>query len=542
MGNGHQEDLATPDQAHGTDADRADGMTRRRLLGVGGQAVFIAAAGGVLAACGSSTSSTATSGGGGKPVKGGAFKMALVASGPESLQPSALTMADIARSAQLYDNLFDWKPGQTELVPMLALSAEPNKDASVWTFKLRDGVEWHDGKPFTADDVVYTIKSWESPKTLNFGFVGLVDFKKVRKLDKLTVEVPLVAPMAQFPSMLAVLSASGMTQDGASFAQLNSAPVGTGPFKFKSFKQGHSEFLANDNYWDGPPYVDKVLIDSNFTDEQARLNAFLSGNYNLNPDLPALIAKQQESSSQMTVLRSHSSTANEIYFDVSKPPFDDSRVTQAMRLMIDRQELIDQALLGYATLGNDLIGVGLEYYATDLKRHQDVEQAQSLLKQAGQEGLSFTMSTSEAVPGAVGAATVFAQQAKQIDVDVQVQKVSPTNYFSPAGGYPYPVGQSQFQPFPSLGAAYKTALFGYNETQADLESDRTLMEALATLDRSRAGDLWHEAQERQFNEGGNIFWSQGDLIDGIAPNVEGVQTTAVWYLDNFNLKKGWIAS
>ena len=150
------------------DANSQD-ITRRRLMAIGAQGALALGGAGLLTACGgsSSSSSATTSASGGTPVRGGTFRVGMITAGSaETINPAhAVNNSDLLRIAQLYDNLFTVGPDVKTLVPALALSAEPNSKATVWTLKLRPNVKWHDGKPFTADDVVYTLRSWANPNS-----------------------------------------------------------------------------------------------------------------------------------------------------------------------------------------------------------------------------------------------------------------------------------------------------------------------------------------------------------------------------------------
>ena len=174
----------------------------RRETGISRRQFVVSGAAGALAlsgiACGSSgssgsSSSSSTSTASGTPKRGGTFTVGMITGGAsETLNPGiAIALVDTLRCHQLYDTL--WNPGADikTLVPRLAVSAEPNKDATVWTIHLRSGVQWHDGKPFGADDIVYNFKLWgESSNYNNALFAGTVDFKGVKKKGPLTVEVP----------------------------------------------------------------------------------------------------------------------------------------------------------------------------------------------------------------------------------------------------------------------------------------------------------------------------------------------------------------
>jgi peptide/nickel transport system substrate-binding protein len=537
---------------------QATDVTRRRFMTIGAQGALALGGAGLLASCsrGSSpSSSVGTSTGGGKPVRGGTFRVGMITAGSaETINPAhAVNNSDLLRIAQLYDNLFTVGPDVKTLVPALALSAEPNKNATVWTLKLRPNVKWHDGKAFGADDVVYTLRSWADPNNNAHGQVAnLVKFNAVRKIDQLTVEVPLLIPAGQFPSVL-TFNQQCVIQSGTSQAQVNSHPVGTGPFKFVSFNPGQqSVFARNPDYWqEGKPYVDKVIVNSSFTDENSRENALLSGAIDIAPILPPLVAKSLESSSQATLLRSPSVVQYWFLMRVDQGPFADNRVRQAMKLIADRPALVTGALAGYGTVANDLLGVDTQYYASDLpQRHQDIEQAKFLLKKAGQENFSFTLPTCNALPGFNPSATLFAQQAAQAGVKVNVQIVSANTYYTPSGGFlKRPIGLDYGAPFQSLSEVYRTFLTSgspFNETwwghqQPGGQAAWNLInEAISAVDPAKAEQLWHEVQVQQYNEGGILGWTNSDDLAAVGKNVRGISVGREGYMNYYRLLGGWL--
>jgi peptide/nickel transport system substrate-binding protein len=538
---------------------QATDITRRRFITIGAQGALALGGAGLLASCSSSSSnspsSAATSAGGGKPVRGGTFRVGMITAGSaETINPAhAVNNVDLLRIAQLYDNLFTVGPDVKTLVPALALSAEPNKNATVWTLKLRPNVKWHDGKPFGADDVVYTLRSWANPNSNAHGQVAnLVKFNAVRKIDRLTVEVPLLIPAGQFPSVL-TFNQQCVIQNGTSQAQINSRPVGTGPFKFVSFNPGQqSVFARNPDYWqEGKPYVDKVIVNSSFADENSRKNALLSGAIDIAPILPPLVAKSLESSSQATLLRSPSVVQYWFLMRVDQGPFADNRVRQAMKLIADRPALVNGALAGYGTVANDLLGVDTQYYASDLtQRKKDIEQAKSLLKQAGKENFSFTLPTCNALPGFNPSATLFAQQAAQAGVKVNVQIVSANTYYTPSGGFlKRPIGLDYGAPFQSLTEVYRTFLTPgapFNETwwghqrPGGQAAWNLINEAISAVDPAKAEQLWHEVQVQQYNDGGILGWTNSDDLAAVGKNVRGISVGREGYMNYYRLLGGWL--
>ena len=165
-------------------------------------------------------------------------------------------------------------------------------------------------------------------------------------------------------------------------------PIGTGAFKFVSFTSGERSLCAkNADYWEeGKPYVDE-WEDISISDDAARLNALLAGEIDMMSQLEFAQAKAQQEAGEIQVIDAPSPAIQVILMAVDEPPFDDPLVRQAFRLIPDRQALINGALAGFGTVGNDLAGAGLPYFADLPAREQDLEQAKSLLQQAGQEGL-----------------------------------------------------------------------------------------------------------------------------------------------------------
>lgn len=525
------------------------GVTRRQLMKTGAAGMLAVAGAPLLAACGGGK--TAASGGAGaaagKPVRGGDLTVAIITGGQaETIAvPSLVNTPDLLRGPQIWDPLFT-SHDDKGVVPWLAESGEPNADATVWTITLRDGVTWHDGKPLTADDLLYTIKSWgDTASYFNPVAATLIDFKGVRKRGRLVVEVPLIRPVADFPSVTVYPNAL-VIQDGTTdFNQ----PVGTGPFKFESFTPGQrSVFVRNENYWqEGEPYVDRLIIDSSFADENARLNALLGGFADIVPTLSFAVAKTQQNSGAMRVSMSEGPSFQTIYWRVDKAPFTDPRVGQALKMLVDRQAMVDTVYNGFGTVGNDC-GVTIDpYFADSIKPTYDPEQARALLKAAGQEGLTVTLTTGPYVAGFTEAATLFVEQAKRAGVTVNLNRIPPSEIFDPSAGYySYPMAQSYWYTLPSLTSFYMSALH-QNAPIAEThwgtpETDQVLFDALAATDPAEAEQRWFDVQKLQAEQGGYLIFGQQNYIDGYANRVQGIDPTPAGWSNNFNYKSAWLSA
>ncbi len=343
-------------------------------LGIGMSPLLAAACGG------GSSASTAGSTASGAPQRGGTLRLGFVSGGTaETINPYiGVTPIDEGRIQNLYDPLVMVNPDLTTS-PGLALEWTPNADATVYEVKLRDGVTFHNGKTFGADDVIYSIQLMSKPANFgSFPFVAGIDVANMKALSKNLVRIPLKTPDADLAANFTYYN-TWMVQNGETDFK---HPVGTGPFEFVSFTPGQqSVFKKNPNYWvTGKPYVDQLKI-VGISDPTARLNALLSGQIDGMAQLPFQEAKAHQATGDINVLVATSPQAMMFYMDSQKPPFNDNRVRQAFRLIADRPALIEGAISGFGTVGNDIAGKGLPFYDTSLpQRTQDIEKAKSLLK------------------------------------------------------------------------------------------------------------------------------------------------------------------
>jgi peptide/nickel transport system substrate-binding protein len=490
-----------------------------------------------LAGCGDSSSSkggssvTSAQGAGaeGSPRRGGHLRIVTNTNGnADTFNPAiANSPSDAVRLYAVFDP-FVRIAANFKTEPGLALEWNANADNTVYEIKLREGVTWHDGKPFTADDVIYTLRQMGKSSHLGNSAVANMRLNDLKKLDDHLLRVPLSQPDGDLSASFIYFNSAMIVQDGAKDF---SKPVGTGPFKITSFTPGQrAEGVANRDYWDDPkPYVDQLTILS-LADDSARLNAVLGGQADLAGPIAFASAKATEKNSSVKVLVSAGGPSQVIYMRTDAAPFDDNRVRTAMKLIADRQALIDTALSGYGNVANDIAGdKGMADYAASLpQREQDLEQAKSLLKQAGRSDLRVTLQTSDVTAGVVDAAQLFAQQAAKAGVQVKVKNEQPSAYFNPSLLYgKMPFAQDTW-PVPSLVNFYTQTLVGSgvaNETHwQDPKYGRLLKEAIAASPGAKREEIWTEMQQMHRDQGGSIIWAsrhstqvQSLKVKGLSP-------------------------
>src|SRR5258708_16238149 len=207
-------------------------------------------------------------------------------------------------------------------------------------------------------------------------------------------------------------------------------PVGTRPFKFQSFRPGQqSTFVRNDHYWDPSdgPYVDTLVI-TDSPDETSQVNAFVSGQADLVNLLSATSIPQVQAAGN--ILTADGGGMTPFRMRVGQPPFTDPRVRQAFRLICDRPQMTDLVFGGRGTIGNDVFSpFDPEFDHSIPQRTQDIAQAKSLLKAAGQESLTVQLVTADIAQGTIRVAQVFAQQAAAAGVTVNLRQVTSTEVY-----------------------------------------------------------------------------------------------------------------
>ncbi len=385
--------------------------------------------GGVLAACGSSSSNTTTTAASTtvKPRYGGKITLGSTGGGSADTLDgnNAVNNLDFARAPQLYECLVEFS---AEATPQLGLAEEvtPNSDFTNWTIRVRQGVEFHNGKELTSDDVIFTLQRIVKNDFSGASALTAMDVKNLKKIDKYTLQTPMHMPYSILPQALMGEGEMSIVPVGYDPKK----PVGTGAFKFESFSPGvQSVFTKSDNYWrSGQPYVDTVEI-LDFTDETSQDNSLLSGE---------ITCADQLSQASIETLRNGNITVNiwdgpgwvPFTMRVDAAPFNDVRVRQAMRLCVDRPQMREVAYGGYGLLGNDIFGRRDPLYDLSIpQREQDIDQAKFLLKQAGQENLTTTLVTAPIHAGSIEMATVLKQQASQAGININLSQLTVDGYF-----------------------------------------------------------------------------------------------------------------
>jgi peptide/nickel transport system substrate-binding protein len=495
-------------------------LNRRGLLQLGGAVAALTA----LGACsmGPTTPATKSSGTTG-PRAGGDLIIGVAGGGPSDTLDahSPIGDPDISRCFNLYDTLAEYtREGAVGLV--LASSIEPEDGGATWIVKLRDGLTFHDGSPIEAQDVIATllrITDPDKPKSLASALTTMVR-QDLKAVDRLTARIPFSAPNVVFPETLADYKAGIVprTYDP-------SKPIGSGPFMASSFTPGQrSTFKKFPGYWqEGRPYVDSLTI-INFADPDSRVNALQSGQVHAITSLPFAQVPAFSSSADFAVLETETDNWRPFGMHCGVEPFSDVRVRQALRLCVDREQMVAQALSGHGRVGNDIWSPSDPATPKLEQRVQDLAQARSLLKSAGYDGLQIQIDTAPVVQGLVEFATIFAEQARGV-VDVRVNKIPAANYYGDNYlKYPFSMDYKGNRSF--LRTAQQSGLLDspYNPAHFDDSEYLSLVKtALVTIDEAKRTELIGQAQHILHEKGGYIVPVFTNLVDAHSKRIGGLR-------------------
>lgn len=508
-----------------------DDLSRRELLSrTGRAATAVVVAGALLGDTTGAADARRTS------RRGGNLTVGVSGGGPTDSLDAHMTVQEVAtnRGAALYEGLTIPECGSGRYVNLLAESIEPHHGTNAWTIRVRHGIEFHNGKTLAADDVLFSIHRMITlPGSTAAGSLSPVILSRMRKLDARTVRVFLNQPYTVFPQVLGTRSLNIVP-----VGYNPHAPVGTGPFKYQSFSPGNqSVFVRNSNWWGGytqskGPFVDQLTI-VDIDDDNARVNALLSGQVDAINSIPYGQYALVKSHSNARLLISHAPVLIPLCMRVDKAPFTDARVRQAFRLIANRPQLVAQALAGHGRVQNDLYSPNdpLSIAAKLPQRHQDLEQAKSLLKHAGQTDIRITMNTAPVFAGVVESSQVFAAQAARAGVQIQLNQGDPGAFWG-SGFKSYLFAPEQFSAQPYLVRANEADGTHpvFNDTDwRDGKYEKLFREAMKTAEKSRLREITAEMQRIQWNSGGYIVWGSVDTIDAFASKTTGWLPSATGY-------------
>ena len=491
-------------------------MNRREFLGaMGALGLSATAAGGFL----TSASVLAAT-----PTKGGTAVYASNLHGPDDqMDPVVFTSSiDYTRGICTYNGLVQILDDMS-LHGELAEEYSTNSNATEYTFKLQSGVEWHDGSPFTADDVIWSMNRHlgdDSTSVIKSFFAGVTEWKKI---DSHTVKCFLSSPDSDLPFKLGEKQAKIVKKDTVEFTKGN----GTGPFLLESFQPGvRSTHVRNPNYWREGANLDAVEVTA-ITDPIARVNALIAGDADLINAVDAHGIKLIDESDGVHVNSTPSGLYGGICCLKNTAPGDNDDLVRGFQLIQDREFIVRRFLKGHGVVGNDhpiSIAYGADHCHELAQRQYDPDQAKWHLNKSG-----YTTAELFVAPVTTGIEdTCLLMQAnlKKIGFDLKIKKV-PTDGYWGAVWMKEPLNVVSWNMRPTANAMMALQFapggawndtFWNNERLGDL-----LTLSLAETDPAKRHAMHCEMQTLVNTESGMVIPYHVNILDGVSDKIHGIK-------------------
>ncbi|MFT4038338.1 MAG: ABC transporter substrate-binding protein [Thermomicrobiales bacterium] len=435
----------------------------------------------------------------------------------------------------MYDSLLEWDQ-ELNIQPALAESYEAADDATSYTFKLRQGVQFHNGKEMTAADVKYSFETALNPPAPGIQVAFLANIASVEAVDDYTVKITMSKPDPTLPGVIAWSRYTPIVPEGIA-DEINwlSEGIGTGPYKLIEYISNDVvSYTANENYWKpGVPCIKDVTLKI-LTDEQSRVAGLRSGEID-GGTLTADVARTLENDDSLEVLNGLFSAPRVIQFNTKEDvPWRDAKVRQAINLAVDRQMIINNVYGGNAQLTG---AIPPGYGEWPLSNDQlvaaytpDLAKAQELMKEAGHEGgFDVTLQAIAAPREFTQIAEIVREQLKPLNINVTVEPLE-------IGTFATNIGDGNFQ-WASTGRGMRGDPSGYvvdfrNGTTLNQawfgdgwqneEIDKLYDEALATADVEARRAAYQRIQEIITEESPNLYTVQPYKYQAVTGRVDGM--------------------
>ena len=477
------------------------------------------------------------------PKKGGRLRIGCGGSTSETLDPSVVgdNEGNLLQFGILRNNLVELDHN-SNLVPELAESWESTPDAAKWIFKLRKGIEFHNGKTLDAEDVIFSFNIHRGEGSKSAVKAVVEQIKEIKAEDKHTVIFSLDQGNADFPFVMSSFSLP-ITPYGTTNFDLG---IGTGPYVLEKFEPGVGTLTKrNPNYWKkGRAHFDEVeLIIIN--DTTARINALVTKQVDViaRPDMKTfhLLTKRPGIQGIKTTWTKHLSFP----MNTQTAPYNNNDVRLALKYAVDRQQLVDSLLLGNGEVGNDHpIGRKQRYFASELpQRTYDPDKAKFHLKKAGAEGYTFRLQASDATfQGAVDASLFIKEHAAKAGIKIEVKKEPDDGFWSnvwlkspwcTSFWYGRPTEDWMFSTTYAAGAAW-------NETHWKHERFNKLLKmGRAELDQAKRREIYGEMQQLVRDEGGAIIPAFMSDLHAATTKLKFENIAGNYEFDGFKIAERW---
>jgi peptide/nickel transport system substrate-binding protein len=458
------------------------------------------------------------------PRKGGRIRVAGTASGVnDTLDPARQSNhTDYCRGYMFYNGLTSL---DGSLTPQPSLAEEfTTRDAKTWVFKLRKGVSFHDGKPLTPADVVFSMMRHKDPATASRAKVLADQIEEVSATGPNEVTFRLAAPNADLPVILATYHFHIVKEGTTDFT----AGIGTGPYKLKEFKPGvRSIAVRNDNYWKpNRPYLDEIEF-VGITDEPARVNALLSGQLDLISAVDPRSVERVKGTGKHAIFETKSVSYTDLIVRLDRSPGTSPDFALAMKHLFNREQMLKSIQLGHGVVANDQpISPSNRFYFKGLpQRPYDPEKAKWHFQKSKIGSTPVPVVVSPAATNSVEMALVMQHAAQQIGLNLEVKRMPADGYWS-THWMKHPVGFGNVNARPSADLAL-TLFFKsdapWNEAGWKNEKfDQLLVASRGETDLAKRAQMYADMQVMIHHEGGIGIPMFISSIDGHNAKLKGL--------------------
>lgn len=480
------------------------------------------------------------------PQKGGHFRLGMHDGNTgDTHDPGTYVTFSMIQLAHTYRSYLTLIEPDNSLGPDIATEWSATEDATSWTFKLNPDASFHSGKPVTADDVIASMNHHRGPDSTSAATALLKDVADIVKDDDHTVTFQLSTGNADLPWLMTDyhLAICPANDDGTIDWQSGD---GTGPYKIVENEFGVASRLERHDGWhlEGAYFDSVELIVLN--DPNARQTALVTGDVDAvtQLELKTLALLQRDPNIEIDNVPSAAAITMPMFCD--QAPFDNPDVRNAMKLAMNRQEIVDKIAFGTAIPGNDFhVAPNMPYWPESIpQREYDPDEAKSLLAKAGAEGLSVSLSVADSVySGAVDMCVLYAEQAKAAGITVNVNREPNDGYYSDVWlKKPFCVVQWGARPTPDVmfSLAYKDDA-DWNESHwQNARFNELLLMAKAELDEAKRAEMYAEMCSLARDDGGTIIPMFTNFVYARRSNVKhGEQLAASWQCDGARGASRW---
>lgn len=500
----------------------------------------------LLAGCGGGSGSEDSTGASGEG-SGSAQDTLTIAQGSDATSLDPVAVNNVYSSnvmKQIYDNLVDLdKDGN--VVPMLAESWEVSDDGLTFTFHLRQGVKFHNGDEMKASDVAFSLKRAQESAAVSHIF-GEIDPESFETPDDYTVSFKLTAANAGFLAGLAhtgagITSEKVVTEEGENYTN---NPVGTGPFKFVSWsKNATIELERFEDYYGTKPALSKMTFRI-ITEATNRAIELESGGVDMAFDISTNDISRVEENSDLQLIRKVDNQTTYLAFNCEKEPYNNPKVRQAIAYAIDTQSVVDAVWRGLGQAAVGPVAPSVKFFDDSLTVHEyNVEKAKELLKEAGVENLTMTISTNDRQER-IDMATIIQSQLKEVGITVEIEKLEWGALLEKADRREQDtimLGWTCQSSDPDLALyapfhSQKNGAVGNNYANySNATVDELLEKGRVTSDEAEREQIYKDLQATINEDAPWVYLNNGEVVVGAKANLTGFEPTAYGYHTLYNI-------